>query len=432
MNQPPKRDFSAYSGPLFAAGVAIILLALAWLFLFPKSYTAASRIKVADWSRDSNPVNPSDTGFIAAECKLLRSTAVMDDAITNLGLMELWGKQSSPPRPFTLDEARAQLARRVFIRQIPGRSVVEIRVTSPVRSEPAAIANELARDYFARRLEHHRAVIHFELDTLEKDYQEKNEDVLLAQSNVDFLAQAITFKRATNQVKYYEPEAYEMLVHKKIDLESQYIQQQDELAGLHTLPAGDLKQSLSITESNSTLIPLLMQLSDSRRKLFAAKLDNGPDSPEVTRAAALVQELDRKSDELAATILKARDTRLAALKASLDNMTSRLRYASTNTAAALAGDTNYNAALAALKKSKEVREDAQYKIDVVHMSEKLIPDGEKLTTEIIDKAEAPVSPASPDQNVGMGAITFGAFLIFTGFIARVSKPKNPPAAPKFK
>ena len=104
-----------------------------------------------------------------------------------------------------------------------------------------------------------------------------------------------------------------------------------------------------------------------------------------------------------------------------------LSFSITNLAEALAGDKDYNNAVTALKTAKEEREDAQFKIDVARMNEKMLPASEGVTAEIIDNAEPPTSPNVPDQTLGICAISLGGLLLLLGLTARISKAKTAPA-----
>ena len=115
-----------------------------------------------------------------------------------------------------------------------------------------------------------------------------------SQARVDKLALDINLARATNATVYYDSDSFDRLQAKRIELETQWVGQQNQLTQLKAMDSSDLRQVLSSLDPDprSMLNTALRQLLQARRDLIAVQSDHGADSSESKRAQLILNDLD--------------------------------------------------------------------------------------------------------------------------------------------
>ncbi|MDB6023534.1 MAG: ywqD 2 [Pedosphaera sp.] len=417
---------------LFALGGLLVAAAgLLYLFLTPKSYGASAKIKVEkrDWLHaklSANSRSPYDPGLVPAECQLLRSDAVLDQAIQNLGLIESWNKRYHLGTPLTADECRTLLKSKADIRPMPNSSLVEIKVTSEDSEETAKIANELARIYQSFRQTQRQDLIHSNIDLLKQQWDEQNLNVQAAQAEVDKLSLEINRARATNSTVFYDADSYDLLQAKRIELEGESERQRNELAQFKKLEPSGLRQVLSSLDPdpNSMLNAALQQLRQSKKEFAAIESDHAAGSPEFKHAQLMVNALDSKIGGIVSGIMTFKEADFAALEAALDGINGKLKNAKPTTQpdANLRQTPAYARAFQKLQDLKGNRDALQDKINSNDANEAFMPTA--VTAEIMDAAETPSKPFIPDGRIAVGALGAAAFLEVVGAILVVISQRS--------
>ena len=120
-----------------------------------------------------------------------------------------------------------------------------------------------------------------------------------------------------------------------------------------------------------------------------------------------------------------KETDLAGLKTMLDELTTRVKNATTNQAGTTAQDGNYNRALEKLNTLKAERDQLQQKLADEGSKDAIRPEG--VMAELIDPAEVPREPFVPNTKVGLTTLAAGTFLLIVGFLLllAVRKPPRP-------
>jgi len=421
----------SFARVLCIGGALVTVAGLAYLCLTPKMFVAAAMIQVSNAGRSQNhPAGAAQDPKLlqAAECEFMRSDAIFDLVIQKLHLNELWGQRYNHGGALNNAESRARLQTMADIQPVPISSLVRIRVASRDREEPALIANEIARAYNDSGETRRQNESRDKINLLKQQWEAQNAKVTQAQAALDRLSQEIRAERAANSATFYDPQSYELLQNKHAELELDYLKQKSALDLYTAMDRKKLTQVLSVSDenTNSVLISALTQLNRAQTGLITAQNDHGPNSPEIVAANVAVDKLRKSVDDAVDGIMFGLNENLVSLKASLDELNRKLQNATTNSSQATAHDLSYAAAAQKLETLKNERDLLQDKLArqndlevwaIMHS----MPD-------ILNLAEPPTQPASPNRRVAANVIFTGCFAIVAGLLLLVSAPK-PRAAP---
>jgi len=424
MSVQTENKLKSLSIQLAFGGLLLMAAGLAYLFLTPKSYQATTRLKVTDWIHAKDANNPSDSSVAPAECQVVRSDAVMDTVIAHLDLEKTWGRRYGPGTALNPAQARAMLKSKALIQPDPKSSLIEIQVTSEEPDETAGIANEIARVYLDYRQTKRQELIRDNLGSLKQQWDDLNgklQDALATQAKLYF---DISKARSTNQLQVYDADAYDKLLGKQVELESDYKAGQSQLAELKKLDPDHLKQVLPTLDRKSLLGQTLTQLNMAKSDLAGIKVDHGPESSEVKHASLVVATINQRVDELVEATMTTKETELAGLKDTLDDLGQKIKHATTNLGATMIHDQEYNQVSEQIKNLQQERDDLQHKMYAAEATDKIRPTS--VTTEIIDTAEIPAKPFTPNRKVAIIIMAAGGGVIIGGLLLLALSQRTKP------
>ncbi len=421
----------SFARALSIGGALVTVAGLAYLFLTPKIFQASARIQVSSFGHAQN--NPADAARDAilvrvAECEFMRSDAIFDPVIQSLRLNDLWGSRYNNGIAFNNAQSRVHLQTMADIHPAPGSSVIQIQISSRDREEPARIANEITRAYSDSRQARRQNESHEKMNLLKQQWEAQNAKVVEAQAALEKLSREIWDERATDSTIFYDPQSYELLQNKHAELETEYVNQKSTLDQYTAMDRKKLTQVLSTLDenTNSVLISSLIQLNRAEAGLIAAQNDRDSNSPQVVSANLAVGKLRKNVDDAVNGVMFGLNGNLVSLKASLDELSQRLDHATTNSSRITAQDSAYAGALQKLETLKNEQDVLQKKLEQSdRLSALATVDG---SPDILDLAELPVEPVSPNRRVATNVIFTGCFAIMAGLLLLVSAPK-PKTAP---
>jgi uncharacterized protein involved in exopolysaccharide biosynthesis len=411
----PARNTLKSAAMLFAIGGVIIAAAgMIYLFATPKIFRASARIKIIEWVQTKDLRNPTDLGPVYRECDLLRSDAMLDQTITNLGLIQLWDNRYHPAIASNLDMTRARLKSKLSIQPGLNSSIIGITVTSEDRDETSKIANELARIYLDFRQARHRDLLHDKLDSLKQEWDAQSEKIRTAQTALDKATINLMRENATNETKYYDATSYEALQSKRVDVESNYISLDRQLTELKKMDPQGRIGVLSTGPDETALNPIIQQLAKAKSDLLHARLNQAEDSQEVKDAAIAVDALNQKLTNAAVDTMATKETDLARLKSELSELDSQSKHASTNLPPQTPVSADYKKAQDELSRLRKERDELEKKMNDQESEQAIRPKG--LTADLIDSAEVPSGPIVPERRVAMGTIGIGGCIMIAGLL----------------
>ncbi len=422
MSVKPKNQLKSIATMLSLGGIVVVAAGLIYLFFTPKIYQASVKVRMLDWVRanSTNEMHGEDYD-IGVECQFARSDAIIDESIKNLGLNEIWGKRFNHGVPLKPEQSRILLKAKISIHPIPKSSLFQIQVTSNEPDEAAKIANDIARDYRDQHETKRQALKASRLEVFRQKWDEGDQKVQLAQAALDKMYVDITRDRTTNPATFHEA-----VQSKRIELEGQYVEQRDQLDTLKAMNQEQLRQVLPTLDNNSNplLTTALTQRSKARTDLVIAQSTYSADSPEVNHAALVVNELDKTIAQTIAGIMTAKERELASTKAALDQINVELKRASKNLNEITAQDSAYAQARQNLENFKLARDALQQKLGMPDSHDTSVP--ADFVTEILDSAEPPQKPVTPDGKIAASTIAAGSLAALAGLILLLvnQKPKS--------
>ena len=421
MTVKPHSQLKSIATVLSLGGIVVVTAGLIYLFFTPKIYQASVKIRMLNWIRTNSTNEMYGDYDIGAECQFARSDAILDESIKNLRLNEVWGKRFNQGTALNPEQCRILLKAKTSIHPVPKSSLFQIQVTSEERDEAATIANEIARVYRDQHQTKRQALNADRLALFRQKWEEGGQKVQQAQAALDKLYVDITRDRTTNPATFHDS-----IQAKRVELEGQYVEQRDQLDRLKAMNQEQLRQVLPTLDNNanSLLTTALTQRSKARTDFVVAQSTYSADSPELKHAALVVNELDKTIAQTIAGIMTAKDHELASTKAALDQITEELKHASKNLSAIATQDSAYALARQNLENLNLEQDALQQKMGAQNSHDAMMP--ADFVAEILDSAETPQKPVTPDGKIAASTIAAGSLAALAGlFLLLVNqKPKS--------
>jgi len=414
-----RNRFKSYGTVIFGAGLLIIASGFAYWFFTPKEFEAMVRIRPEkqDWSRYGNSTNYArareDPNFIHAEYHLVQSESIVNQVIEELGLRNIWAPRNPGGMALGTNEARAEFATKVSFIPPGNAGVLEVRVKSHEREETAKIANAIAGAYKHSREKQKEEQSGEILLHLKQQGEAQNEKLVQARARLAELYRQLNMADAKFQNPVEGAGVLEQLEAKRASAKAQCDAAQDSLAQLKELGDRQLTQRLLATAPDAALRKLSDQLARVESESDAAKRDFGSASPEVQRADVLTENLGRQVKARLNGILLAKEAEVASLKAVVNAIDEELEQARKTNLQIASNSGIYLKAQREVEALTTERDKAYQQMDQATV-EALLPNS--VTVEIVDPAETPEKPVSPDEKVAKGIVYGGAGVSLAGLL----------------
>jgi capsular exopolysaccharide synthesis family protein len=268
-----------------------------------------------------------DHYFIQTEFEVIQSQVILGKVIEDLGLNADWGKKyGDGVNPLKTDETMGLIKGRLALRPVRNTSLIEITVYSEKADEAAKLAEAIADTYAKHRVEERLRLTRGGIDALEKRFQEQEEKIRKAQTNVDRLRDEL--KVSDPMVMGDQPaplmtaETLRRMESMRIESQVAYMGQRTLLEKLTEISDPDkLAQVIPTTGiPDSLLSSLLEQLTLAEQRYVMMTKDFGPKSPELIKVSDQVADLKTKIKNRVSGILIGLDAKVAALKTQLDGL----------------------------------------------------------------------------------------------------------------
>jgi autotransporter-associated beta strand protein len=209
-----------------------------------------------------------DPYFIQTTFEIIQSGLVLSNVVDALKLDEVWAKENGGER-LEKKAAIALLKKRLVLNPVNNTKLIEIGARSDNPEEAAKIANAVAEAYRAYRFETRRQLTANGLKTLEEKYAQQQQEIRLAQAEVERLAKASSGEQA------------DVAIHKPA-------------------PNAPIPQPETLTRENA-FSTFSLNVSDVSFKLAAASLEKGrmPDAASI-RSEEFINAFDYRDPEAAA------------------------------------------------------------------------------------------------------------------------------------
>ncbi|MCL4178483.1 MAG: polysaccharide biosynthesis tyrosine autokinase [Verrucomicrobia bacterium] len=402
---------------ILAVFLLVLFTTTAITFLLPESYMSMVRIAVEKNTSDITPLGFAQTAqqydpyFITTEFEKIRSKTVLYRVIEEMGLLEVWkerfGQELKPVEAFEILKGSTD------VRQTRNTSLIEIRVYSSAKEQPAKeaadIANKIAEVYRDTRLELQTNRTSQGIKALTQELQKQDEAVKLAQVRVDEL------KKEYNISDYsadgapsalLEPETVRRLEAERVPLQASYVgisQLYQQLMELKERSGSELRKAILNANPDAELGTLLQTLWTTETSLARMRVTVGVEHPDFRSLAAVQADLDQKVEDRIEGILKGLEVRVNAFKAQLEHMDMAVSDAKKRETEMTALYRDYFLAKRDLENKQKIR-DAILLRQLQETVDLQIP--RSAIVEITDKAEPSLRPVRPNipVNIALGVI----------------------------
>jgi uncharacterized protein involved in exopolysaccharide biosynthesis len=427
MSADKKNKLKSIALQLCALGVTVVAVGLGYFYATPKSYRAVVKVEVSkkgyySFGQDQLP----------RECETARSDAILGRVITNLSLPAIWGNKLGQGSPLTIDQTRERLKEILRVFPATNSLMIIIAATGSDPIEPAKIVNEIARLYTGlRQTERERASIEG-FDSLRAQSEKKSKEVQEAEATVRKMWIEYNHERTNHPV--YDRDALEGLQSQSAALEDDYQTKSNQLARLQALDRADLRKFFSTNEAdfNPLLASTLERLAKAKANLDEARAAHGDNAPETKSARVVVAELNRQIDRQTDSMLSMRQLDLVSLKAAAEQIKQisvNAAHATNDPARISAQDEAYAKAKTNLDILTRERDDLNRKIaEKQGFVAAALPDA--ITAKIVELAEPPAEPFSPDKKIATGAFIAGGAIAGLGLLLLALLNTKPRGAEK--
>lgn len=327
---------------ILAVFLLVAITTTAVTYLLPKSYNSTVRIRVEKDATDVEEmmgrqvVQSFDPYWIQTEFEVIQSRMILDKVIENLDLSRKWGKRYGEDLVLKPKETYDLLRQDLNVRQYRNTSLIEIEVFSRDPQEAADIANEIARVYRASRIENEREKGNLGITVLQEQLKQKEEEVRKAEEVVDKLKQEYNIvdilPDASIGAQSIEPEKVKQLQQLLVRAEQEYISNSTMLEKLRAQDRSTLRNSILTLANDEVLRSLMLNLNRSEQELVSRQEKLTENHPELKEIKAIIAKVNEQIDDEVDGYLAGLETKVATVKAAVDNFTRKLEEAKTRDA----------------------------------------------------------------------------------------------------
>jgi len=378
----------------------VVITGTAYTFTLPKIYTAQARIAVNQDTAEIDPFNPSmmsgmrmyNPYFLRTQFEIIQSKPILYEVINRLNLQEAWGDEGEK---VTKEVAYKILRASLNASQYRDTNLIALTVERQDPKEAARIANELADVYRDARLEFKRKEMNRAMDALSDELGKQQEKVSLAEQRVEDLRQDLDITvlqeglggLSVEKLRLQQLEADRIASRVEMLVEKARYEQMEMLSG------DDLLMASSYVTRDPFIESMRAQIKDQDVMLSSLLENYGENHPEVKQTTAARDELAEKLKTALEGLKKGMRAQYIVAKSKYEALEEELRGVRTSEQ-----KTQREKLLPFNKAMQEL--DIQHSI-MTALKGRLAQEGISLEVprtpvEIIDSAEAPSRPSSPN------------------------------------
>jgi len=384
-------------------------------FVLPRYYSSTARIEINPDVSESvasteQTYLPYDPYFIQTEFEKMQSEKVLGRVISQLDLNDTWGKLYNNNTPLKTDETMELLKERLSLSPERNTKLIDITVFSEDPDQAAQIANAVAQAYHDYRVAEHNTNTMQDVQAMEDNYQQDEDKIVAAQTNVDQLRQELgiidTDPNAIAPSPTLSQEQVQQDTTSRDEDEQSYMKMHvmlDQLEGLYQTNPVELQDVLPTINPDSTLSDLLSKLHDTEQSLAEQKVYYTTNLPDIQSLQSVDDELKSEVSARVTGIMVGLTAQVASLKAAADEITAELEDAKSNDLAEITRGQPYWEAKRNLESAEEFHKLVAAKI----AGEKLDLETPKLQmVSLVDSATPGKDPVKPNKplNIILGLV----------------------------
>ncbi len=399
---------------ILAVFLLVVLTTTVVTFLLKPTYSSTVRIAIEKDNSDIAPLlgiqasMQYDPYFIQTEFEKIQSKKVLHRVINSLGLNQVWAERYNA-ETLTTNETYMVLQRLIQIEQFRNTSIIEITAYSENRDEAANIANEIALQYQAVRLENQGTMSQKGIEALSTQLETQNNKVKETQARVDTLKMELGIAdlyspEGSGIGATIDPQTVMKLENERTTALASYVRYKTLLDQLSKLSREELRKSaLTAVPNDVNLARLFNEYDMTSQKIATSKAIYGPEHSEMQRLLDLKSELDGQIEDRLDGILIGLQTQLSAAKTQVDNLAVAVEEAKSQDATNTAKYRPYFLAKRELENLQKIRD-----MILVRMLQETVDATlpKSSIVEIYDPAEPSMKPVRPNigLNVALGVL----------------------------
>ena len=322
---------------ILAVFLLVVITATVVTLMYPESFASSARITVEQEHPDVSAISSMqaasgyDPYFLLTEFETIKSHAVLSKVIEALNLKENWSRKYTPGQPMSETEVEGILKGRIDLRSVRNTKFIEIKAYSDNPEEAMSLANQVAQSYKDYRTAEYEDLKKDAIKSFMAQVEKQDQKVAEAQAKVDQLRREGGINdyaaNASSPASLSTSDTLRELSSLRVTKEADYNQENTMLEKLKSMDRAHLRNTLPMAISDSQLLTLQGELDLAEQALIKLKIDYTSDHPKYKSAQELVDDLNRKIDEHVDGTISGLDSKVAASKASLDTLTSRIEEA---------------------------------------------------------------------------------------------------------
>jgi succinoglycan biosynthesis transport protein ExoP len=398
---------------ILAVFLLVVITATLVTFILPEQFSSTARIKIERDQSDipgmanQGMISIYDPFFIQTEFELIQSEVILGKVIEQLNLNKEWARKYGGTDMLKTPETMILLKSHLGLSTVRNTSLIEIRVYSDKPEEAAKLANAIAVAYRDHRKEERLRLTKGGIEALKARWDEQEEKVRQAQTNVDYLRETLKVPDAMAQENTASPlmtaDTLRRLESLRIESKAELVGQETLYSNLSALKLEDQIQAIPTAAQDTLLSSWLEQLNLAQQKLVTLNKEMGPKNVELIKANDLVEDLKAKVKERVNGILIGMQTRVASLRERLSSLEQEVEKATTNDIAKASQSRPYFEAKRHLEELQRFGQILTMKIASENIDMTL---PKTAMVEIVDKAEPGLRPVRPNKplNIALGII----------------------------
>ena len=327
---------------ILAVFLLVVITATLVTFILPESFASTAKIRIEHDQTDiPGMMGPSysmayDPFFIQTEFELIRSEEILGKVIAKLNLNQKWAAKYLGPQGGMLktQETLRFLRSAVSLNTVRNTSLIEITVFSDKSEEAAQIANEIAETYQEYRKSKRIDLTQNGIDALQKRWNEQNELIRQAQTNVDYLRETLQIPEsvvnADVPTALMSSDTLRRIEDLRIQSRAELGREEVLLEKLSKYGPADLVHALPTAMPDSHLTSLLEQRTMVEQKLVAAEKQLGTNNVELLALNAQRDALDSEIGEQAKGILLGLQVKVDSARAAVTDLEQEVDRATSN------------------------------------------------------------------------------------------------------
>lgn len=388
---------------ILAVTLLVVMTGMIYTITLPPKFSAQARIQVREDSMDVDVFERQggvmyNPYFLRTQYEIIQSRPILYRVVENLNLAKRWGERYKADKtPLLEAEAYAILRGAIRVDQYRDTSLISISAVRDNAEEAAEIANAVADVYKAHRLDAKMAEITRGLDAMRSELEAQRARVIKAEGEVERLRKELGISLiATGQ--RVDKIRLQQLEGDRISARVEMLTRKARLDQLENLSGDELINAANYMVADQELATLRRQLTDTGVQLQTMLQSLGENHPDVRRVKAALTELERKLASVLDGLKKGVRSEYEVAVARYKALETELEQAR---AADIATEGEKFLPFTKAERDLEVQRNILNALEARVLQEGIEQQVPRTPVEVVDRAEAPARPFSPNYTLNI-------------------------------